>query len=131
MHPSRIVLVTAAAIAAASMLFDFVTTDLGGDVIGWDAGAWPAVVLVAATAIAATAGDRREGLPAPGTLLTVVLTAAATVFAIAKVVDAAAAARLIRDASGEASIGAGTWILLVAAVAGLGGAIATSSRRVG
>ncbi len=131
MHPSRIVLVSAAALAAASLLFDFLVSELGGDVIGWNAGAWPAVVLVSVAAIVVATGDRREGLPAPGTLLTVVLTAAATVFSIAKVVDAAAAARLVRDVSGEASIGAGAWILLAATVAALGGAIATSSRRVG
>lgn len=129
MHPSRIALVVAAFIGLFSLVLDYVTADLTGDVIGWDASAWPALVLLGALGSTALLGDRREGFPTAGTVLLVLLGAAATIFAVAKLVDAAEAARIVRDASGDAAIGPGVWTLLVASLLGLGGAVATASRR--
>jgi len=130
MHPSRIALVAAAFIGLLSLVLDFVTADLTGDVIGWDASAWPGLVLLGATGSIALLGDRREGFPTAGTVLLVLLGAGATIFAVAKLVDAAEAARIVEDASGIAAIGPGAWTLLVASLLGLGGAVATASRRV-
>ncbi|MFQ5555013.1 MAG: hypothetical protein ACE5GC_06555 [Acidimicrobiia bacterium] len=130
MHPSRLTLVVAALVGGAALLFDFVTADLTGDVIGWDATAWPGVAALAVAAALALLGDRQEGFPAPATIIVVLLTALATLFAISKIVDAAAAARLVRAAEGKAAIGIGAWLLAAASCVGLAGAVATSSRRV-
>ena len=130
MHPSRLVVLTAAAVGALSLPVRYLTTDLVGVVAGWDAAAWPGVALLLAAGVVALTGDRREGLPAPGTVLVVLLTAAATVFALAKLVDAGSAVDVVDQAAGTASIGVGAWMLAATSVFALGGAVATASRRV-
>jgi hypothetical protein len=130
MHPARFALAGGAIAGGISLVLDYVTADLTGDVAGWEATAWPAVVLLVGAAVAGMVGDRREGLPAAGTVLVVALGAAALLFAVAKLVDAAAAVDIIRDASGSAAIGAGAWLLPAAALVSLGGGVASASRRV-
>ena len=125
-------MLTAAAVSALSLPVRYLTTDLVGVVAGWDAAAWPgvALLLAAGAGVVALTGDRREGLPAPGTVLVVLLTAAATVFALAKLVDAGSAVDVVEQAAGTASIGVGAWMLAATSVFALGGAVATASRRV-
>jgi hypothetical protein len=130
MHPSRIALVGGALIGLASLPLGFLHSDLLGAVSGVEADAWPAVALLAAAATAGLFGDRHEGLPAAGTVLVVLLTAAAAVFAIAKLVDAGTAADVATASGGSATIGAGPWVLVAAAVGSTAGAVATTSRRV-
>ena len=130
MHPSRVAVVAGAALALASLPLDYLDSEVAGRIAGWSASAWPTVALLGLAALAVLAGDRREGLPGPGTLLVVVLAAAAVVFAVAKLVDAGGAAAVVRDSGGVASIGLGAWVLVVAAIVSLAGAVATTSRRV-
>lgn len=130
MHPARIAIVAAAALAAGSLVLPYVTTDLVGDTGGWDATGWPAVGFLTCSALVALVGDRREGLPGPGTLLTTLLAAAACVFAAAKFVDAARAVDTFEKTAAAASIGPGIWLLATAALIGLAGSLWTASRRV-
>lgn len=131
MHRSRILLLVGAVLGVASLFLDFLVTDLVGDVGGLDAEIVAGVALLVALGVIALIGDRREGLPAAGTVLVALASGGAVLFAVAKLIDAGRAAQAIGAVAGEARIGVGAWVLLAAAIIGLIGAVLTASRKVG
>ncbi len=130
MHPSRIAVIAGALLAVGSLPLGYLDAPPPAAVTGWESGAAPAIVLLVVAAVAASIGDRREGLPGPGTLLVVLAAAGATVYSVAKLVDADAAAELYQAAGAPASPGVGVWLLVGGAILALTGAVATTSRRV-
>jgi Na+/melibiose symporter-like transporter len=130
-HASRLVIVAGTGIGAISLLLPFLTAPLLGTVDGAGAAAGVAVVLLLVPAAAALFGDRHEGFGLVAAVVTGVCAATATIFAAAKVVDALAAARDVRDAGVTAQVGAGPWTLLAGCAIVLVGIIASLSRRVG
>ena len=131
MHPSRVVILSSAFVGAVALLMPFVSSPMTGSINGIDGYAWPAVALAAVPAVFALIGDRREGFWTPLALLAIVITSGAALFTVAKAIDAADAAQTARTLIGEGSIGAGTWILVVAMIGSLFGSVWSLSRRVG
>jgi len=127
-HPSRWLIVGGSAVAALALLLPFISSPATGSVNGISGDAWPAVALLAPVVAMALLGDRREGFSAWATASSVLLTAAATLFAVQKLVDAVRATRL-DQAAGEVSVGIGAWVLVTGCVIALIGAAGTMSRR--
>ena len=130
MHPSRIVIIAGTALGAVALLFPFVSTPLTGSINGIEGYAWPAVALISVPALLSLIGDRREGFHPPIALLSIVIAAGAALFSVAKAIDATGAAQEARTLLGEGSVGTGAWVLLVAMLTVLAGAVLTLSRRV-
>ena len=126
MHYSRLLSITGVALTGGSLLLPFVTFPSQGDVNGIDGDAWPILILLGPVLLLAVLGDRREGLRTPAAIISILLSCAAVIFAVAKLIDAARAAV---EAGG--SVGLGSWAILIAAVVTVGASLTTLSRRVG
>jgi hypothetical protein len=130
-HASRLIIVAGTGVGAVSLLLPFLSAPLLGSINGAGAAAGAAVVVLLVPAAVAVLGDRHEGFGLVAALVAAACAAAATIFAAAKVVDALAAARDVRDAGVTATVGAGPWTLLAGCAIVLVGIIASLSRRVG
>ena len=125
MHRSRLLIIAGPVIGALSLLLPFVRFATQGSINGFDGYAWPAVAVLAVPGLVALFGDRGESLRPSLTVGAIALSGLAIVLAAFKLADAADAA----DVEG-AAIGAGPWILLGACVLGMGGALASLTRRI-
>ncbi len=126
MHWSRVLLLAAALLSLVALPLAFLQSDATGAVNGISGDAWPATVALGAVGALALLGDRAEGFGAARVLAALLLAGFAVVFAAVKVADAARAA----DAA-DGSIGIGVWVLAAAALVGVGGALASASRKIG
>lgn len=130
MHLSRLVILAGAVTAAGSTLLSFLRGATTGTVGGITADGWPALLLLLPPAVAAVLGDRREGFRPLAAVLAGSLAAAATLFSVAKLLDAHAAVRTLASVGVPASVGAGAWLLAVGCVTALVGAVLAPSRRI-
>lgn len=128
MHRSRITILVGTGLAAIALLFPFVSAPIIGGFNGIDGLAWPALVLLSPAVLLALVGDRREGFGTVGTLIALLSASVAVVFAAMKLVDSSLAADAIRLVAGEASVGSGIWVLLVACAIALVGSAMTLSK---
>ena len=125
MHRSRVILVIAALVAAVALLLPFVRFTAQGSLNGFDGYGWPATLVLAVPALLALMGDRPESLRPSLAVGAIALTGLAVVLAAFKLADAANAAT-----TEGASLGAGPWVLLGGCLLGMGGALASLSRRI-
>ncbi len=124
MHWSRLLLVAAALAGSAALPLPFLRGGAAGSVNGLTGDAWPAAAALGVLALLALLGDRAEGFGSVRVLLALLLAGFAVVFTAVKVADASQAADL-----GGGSIGYGMWVLAGAAVAAVGGALGSISRK--
>jgi hypothetical protein len=98
-----------------------------GPVNGFNGAAWPVMIPLAPLALFALLGDRPEGYRLPVSVLAVICSCGALVFAIAKAMDARAAAGAVEGGS----VQAGPWVVLAGTVLALAGSLLSFSRRLG
>ncbi len=127
MHHSRLVTLAGVALAGLALFLPQVRFPVLGPVDGFDGAAWPVMLPLAPLALIALLGDRPEGYRVPVTVLTVLLSCAALVFAVAKAVDAVAAAAAVDGGA----VRAGPWLVLAGAAVALLGSLLSFSRRIG
>jgi hypothetical protein len=125
-HYSRLLTLIGVALTGGALALPFVTFPILGTTNGIEGDAWPIMILLGPVAVLALLGDRREGHRTPIAVAVVALSCGAVVFAVAKLADAAKAAD-----TANGSIGAGSWVMIITAVATVAASLATLSRRVG
>jgi len=126
-HPSRLVTLSGVAIGGLALFLPQVRLPVLGPVDGFDGAAWPVMIPLAPLVLFALLGDRPEGYRLPVAVLAVVCSCAALVFAVAKLIDAAAAAGAVEGGA----MRAGPWAVLAGTVLALAGSLLSFSRRVG
>lgn len=127
MHYSRLVSLAGTLIAGLALFLPQARFPVVGPVDGFDGDAWPVILPLALVALLAFLGDRREGHGLGVGIVAVMLSCAALVFSVAKVVDAVAAA----GAAEGAAVRAGPWVVLAATVLAVLGSLLSFSRRIG
>ena len=127
MHYSRLITLAGVAIGGLALFLPQVRFPVIGPVDGFDGAAWPVMLGLAPLALLALAGDRREGHRVPVAVLAVLLSCAALVFAVAKAVDATAAAAAVEGAA----VRAGPWVGLAGTALAMLGSLLSFSRRIG
>jgi hypothetical protein len=129
MHRGRLLLVTAAACGALSLLLPFYRVDVIGDVSATSANGTRPLLALAGAALVAVAGDRGDSL----TGVAAVATAAAVTLALtltgALLVDAVVAGRDASLAGATGSVGPGLWLMVMATVIAIAGTLVGMSRR--
>ena len=125
MHRSRLVTLAGVALAGLALFLPQARFPTVGPVDGFHGAAWPVMIPLGLLGLMALLGDRAEGYrPFPGALA-LLLSCGAVVFAVAKVVDAAAAARPLEGAA----VGIGVWLVAGGAALALVGSLLAFSRR--
>ncbi|MBN2114903.1 MAG: hypothetical protein JW785_12350 [Acidimicrobiia bacterium] len=127
MHYSRSVTLAGVAVAGLALFLPQARFPIVGPVDGFDAAAWPVMLPLAPLALFALLGDRPEGYRAPLALVAVLLSCAAVVFSVAKVIDAATAVGAVEGGA----VRAGPWVVLAGAALALLGSLLSFSRRIG
>ena len=127
MHRSRLVTLAGVVVAGLGLFLPQVRFPVIGPVDGFDGAAWPVVLPLAPLVLFTLLGDRPEGYRLPVALAASVLSCAALVFAVAKVVDAVAAAAAVDGGS----VRAGPWVVLAGGALALLGSLLSFSRRIG
>ncbi len=131
MHPSRLLVSIGAVVVAVSLPLGFLSSPETGRLNGVTGAAWPAAILVAPVLVVALRGDRRARPGAAVVLAGALLAAGATLFGVAKLVDALRAARLLATLGVGASVGPGAWLLPAGTVLVLAGTALAVSRPPG
>lgn len=127
MHYSRIISVAGALVAGLALFLPQARFPVIGPVDGFDGAAWPVILPLALVGLLALLGDRREGHGVAVAIAAVLLCCAALVFAVAKAVDAVAAAGAVEGGA----VRAGPWVVLAGTVLALLGSLLSFSRRIG
>ncbi len=127
MHHSRLVTLAGVAVAGLALFLPQVHFPVIGPVDGFDGAAWPVMLPLAPLVLFALLGDRPEGHRLPIAVTTVLLSCSALVFAVAKAVDAVAAAAAVAGGA----VRAGPWVVLTGAALALLGSLLSFSRRIG
>ena len=127
MHRSRLVTLAGVALAGLALFLPQVHLPVLGPVDGFDGAAWPVMLPLAPLALFALLGDRPEGYRLPVAVLAVLLSCSAVVFAVAKAVDAVAAAGAVEGGA----VRAGPWVVLAGTALALLGSLLSFSRRIG
>ncbi len=127
MHRSRILILIGALLAGLALFLPHARFPGIGAADGFTADTWPVMLALLPVALMAVLGDRGEGHRLPAATAGLILSCAALVFAVVKVIDAVAAVGPIEGAA----VGVGIWV--VAAGAGLAvlGSLLAFSRRIG
>jgi hypothetical protein len=126
-HPCRIVTLAGIAVAGIALFLPQAHFPLVGPVDGFAGDAWPVMLLLTPLALPALLGDRDAGYRPAAAVLAVLLSCGALVFAVAKVVDAAAAVGPLEGAR----MGAGVWVVAAGAAVVVAGSLLSFSRRLG
>ncbi len=127
MHRARIVILAGVVTAGLALFLAQATFPVLGPVDGFAGDAWPVMLPLAPVAVLALMGDRAEGhRPVTGSV-GLVLSCSALAFAVAKVIDALQAARLVEGAA----VGAGPWVVAAGAALAVLGSLLAFSRRIG
>jgi hypothetical protein len=127
MHRSRLVTLVGVAVTGLALLLPQARFPSAGLVDGFRADAWPVLLPMLPLALFAVFGDRPEGYRTPLAILAVVLSCLALVFAVAKVVDAVAAAGAVEGGA----VRSGAWVVLAGTGITLLGSLLSFSRRIG
>lgn len=127
MHRSRIVILAGVVLAGLALLLPQARFPTLGFVDGFAADTWPVMLPLAPVALLAVIGDRAEGHRPPVAAAGLLLSCAALVFAVAKVIDAVLAVRPMEGAA----VGAGTWVVAAGAALAVLGSLLAFSRRIG
>ncbi len=127
MHYSRLVSLAGALVAGLALFLSQARFPVVGPVDGFDGAAWPVILPLALVALLAFLGDRREGHGVAVGIVAVLLSCTALVFAVAKAVDAVAAAGAVEGGA----VRAGPWVVLAGSVLALLGSLLSFSRRIG
>ena len=127
MHRSRILILVGALLAGLALFLPQARFPGIGAADGFTADTWPVMLALLPVALMAVLGDQGEGHRLPAAAAGLILSCAALVFAVVKVIDAVTAVGPIEGAA----VGVGTWV--VAAGAGLAvlGSLLAFSRRIG
>lgn len=129
MHPSRVLILVGAAIAAGSLALDAVQSETATSWSMVTADAWPGVALIGVIAIFAVAGHVTEGFTPAGSVVAVTLSATAALLLVGKYIDASKAIDALRLGGHTASIGIGMWVLAAGILITIVGSLWTTSRR--
>ena len=127
MHYSRLVSLAGALITGLALFLPQARFPVVGPVDGFAGGAWPVILPLAPVALLAFLGDRREGHGLVVSVVAILLSCAALVFAVAKAVDAVTAAGAVEGGA----VRAGPWVVLAGSVLALLGSLLSFSRRIG
>ncbi len=127
MHYSRLISLAGALVAGLALFLPQARFPVVGPVDGFDGAAWPVILPLALVGMLAFLGDRREGHGVAVAVVAVLLSCTALVFAVAKAVDAVAAAGAVEGGA----VRAGPWVVLAGSVLALTGSLLSFSRRIG
>lgn len=127
MHRSRLVTLAGVAITGLALFLPQARFPVIGPVDGFDGAAWPVMLPLAPLALIALLGDRPEGYRTPVAALAVLLSCGALVFAVAKALDAVAAAAAVAGGA----VRAGPWLVLAGTTLVLLGSLLSFGRRIG
>lgn len=127
MHRSRIVILTGVLAAGLALFLPQARFPTIGPADGFAADSWPVMLPLAPVAVLALVGDRAEGHRPVTAAAGLLLSCAALVFAVAKVIDAVLAVRPVAGATA----GAGAWVVAAGAALAVLGSLLAFSRRIG
>lgn len=127
MHHSRLTSLAGVLLAGLALFLPQARFPVVGPVDGFDGEAWPVMLPLALVALLAFLGDRREGHGAAASVLAVLLSCSALVFAVAKAADAVSAAAAVEGGA----VRAGPWAVLAGSALALLGSLLSFKRRIG
>jgi hypothetical protein len=129
MHPSRILILLGAAVAAGSLALDALQTATATSWSMVAADAWPGVALIGVIAIFAVAGHVTEGFTPAGSVVAVTLASTAALLLVGKYIDVLKAIDTLQLGGHTVSMGAGMWVLAAGVLITIVGTLWTTSRR--
>jgi hypothetical protein len=126
-HRSRIVILAGVLVAGLALFLPQARFPTIGPADGFAADTWPVILPLAPVALLAVIGDRAEGHRPLTATTGLLLSCAALVFALAKVIDAVLAVRPVEGAA----VGAGAWAVAAGTASAVLGSLLAFSRRIG